>query len=179
LFDRVGDVGVDMLVGEAIAHDHKTDVTGADGRSAYQLSSGIDAIFAVFSVPTTITLPPSGDRQLNDPCSLMTFHLVGEPSLCSRVDGWLHRECWIVRTDIGTEPALAGDWNKTRQDSAGRTRDMFVVEMPLEEKVLIQREQISRAVSLVALSEEAKQQFLYLVNVDPRIIGLAAQSHDP
>ena len=76
MFDRVGDDGVDMLVGEAIARDHQTDITRADDHSedvGVPAQQGIDAIFAVFSVPTTITLPPSGDRQLNDPCSLMTF----------------------------------------------------------------------------------------------------------
>ena len=39
--------------------------------SAYQLSKGIDAIAAVFSVPTTITLAPAADRQLNEPSSLL------------------------------------------------------------------------------------------------------------
>src|SRR5487761_519309 len=162
MFDRLGNSSVDMLVGEAIACNHQPYITGVDDRSedvGVPAQQGHRSDLCCLFGSNNHHVAAARRSPIERSVKLDDVHLVGEPSLCSRVDDWLHRECGIISTDIRAEPALARAWNETRQDSAGRTRDMLVVEMPFEEKVLIQSEQISRTVSLVALSEEAEQQF--------------------
>src|SRR5262249_54705045 len=84
--------------------------------SAYQFSSGIDVILAVFSVPTTSTLPPSGDLQLNDPCNLMTFiWLVSRPCVFGAMAG-----CMVI---VGSEERMLVPTQRGRGvgTSPGRT----------------------------------------------------------
>ena len=47
---------------------------------------------------------------------------------------------------------------------------MFVIEVALKEKVLVERKQISGRVAFVALSKKSEEQFLNFVDVDPGVL---------